>query len=113
MGDLKLHGFPGARLEPCDPARLKELTGRFPPVGAQPEPDAILEDGKFPLDGPAVDSTGWTLFNIFEIKETEREEWSANGAVFVVVPAGERGAIVRSILERNGAEAVRHLPLPA
>ena len=126
LADLKLHGFPNSRLEPWpeDGFRVPsdtssdsgdeaadEKRGGIPspmPAGAQPVADLNVDDGGTPLGGWAQDSAGWVIFNAFQINEKKHNEFSEMGAAFVIVEGGaEKEAVVRSILERNGAEAVR------
>ncbi len=122
MGDLQLRGFTHARIEPWPPGKYPPeaadnaaaappegdtLPARVP-AGAQPLADLDADGGAIPLGGWSQNSAGWVLFNAFKISEQQHAEYSELGAVFVVVEeVGEQEAVLRSILERNGAEDVR------
>ena len=119
MADLKLHGFPDARLEPCpsagEAAAPPDGEGEGAamagiPAGSQPVPDVNADDGGTPFPGWTEGGSRWVLFNAFQIGEQERGDLGGQGAAFVVVEGGEaQEAVVRTILERNGAERVRRV----
>jgi len=107
MGDLKLKGFSVLREEPCSEVVLHG----FPAGGTRIFPGASMAlpgndlGGSFPAN-PGTGAEGWAMFEAFRLTESRWRQWAERGCTVVSVGDGQREAVARAILERNGAEEI-------
>jgi len=121
VSELRLRGIVKVYEGPCDEL---EAPGVEEAAGEAPRKPRLIialgqsyggDPGTIPSWGREMVTSGgagWSLFESLNLDATRRTLEGTEDCTVVVVEAGENAAMVRTILETNGAEAV-HPALPS